>query len=114
MDLKIYAYLAILAAIIAAFSATYKAGVENGYNKNVAEVANAAKERIEEVEKQSKVDIENANKVADNFKNQLIQLQLNKPKEVTVYVDRISKNPANCKRIAGFSELWNASRANYQ
>lgn len=113
-DLKIYGYLAIITAIISSYCAVWLAGKEAGANEMLVEQQGIAKERIETVTAQFTLKIQRANDAAKDFENRLIKLQTEKPKEVTVYVEKIKTLNPDCSRINGFSELWNGIRANYQ
>lgn len=113
-DLKPLAYLAIITAIISSYGAVWLAGKEAGANETLVEQQGKANERVETITAEFTVKIKKANDAAKSFENKLIKLQSEKPKEVTVYVEKIKTLNPDCRNINGFSELWNGIRANYQ
>ena len=116
-ELKIYGYLAIITAIIAAFGAFWHEGKKAGYNEAVVDLKGAndaaAEERITKITAELNLKITQANTARDEFRDKLVKLQSEPPKEVKVYVEKIKTINADCPHINGFSELWNGIRGNY-
>jgi hypothetical protein len=114
--IKIGVYAAIVAAVYFAWqwdrNQQYKAG---GDAKEVEMRANGA-EVLTAVNKHYADQIAAAEKKAEEHRKRAAFLENQEPPTVTEYVDRFVENPLNadCIKLHGISELWNAAGNNYK
>jgi len=83
----------------------YRGGYDAGKAEQLAQYQAA--------EEAARIELGEAVEEKKHWQQVAIELQSRPPITVTKYVTKIIENNPDCTVINGFSELWNAARANY-